>query len=375
MEKPAETAAEPALPDLLRRAAAAPFALSRAELARLVALRGSAACAALREAAYAVKLRVSGPRVSLRGLVEIGNVCAKDCFYCGLRRGNAAVRRYRIPERDVVRMARWARDRRYGSVVLQGGEIESDENTERIVRIVRAIRAFGDPSFEIVLSLGEQRDEVYRAWREAGAARYLLRIETSNPALYATLHPADHSWPRRRDCLRALRRLGYQVGSGVMIGLPGQTADDLAGDLEFFREEDIDMIGMGPFLPHGETPLGRVRVDRAEQLRLGLNMVAAARLHLHDRNLAATTVLQVLAPDGRERALRAGANVLMPNVTDLAFRRDYKLYEDKPCLEDTSEQCLGCLARRVASIGEEIAWGAPGVSPHYLRRTGGAARP
>ena len=357
------------LDGLLRRASAAPGALSRAELARLLSLEGPAERAALHAAAYAVKLRATGPVVSLRGLVEIGNACAKDCLYCGLRRSNAAARRYRIPEEDVVRMARWAFDRRFGSVVLQSGEIESDENTERIVRIVRAIRDFGGDSFAIVLSLGEQRDEVYRAWREAGAARYLLRIETSNPALYRSLHPADHSWERRRDCLRALHRLGYQVGSGVMIGLPGQTADDLAGDIGFFADEDIDMIGMGPFLPHGQTPLGAVAVDRARQLRLGLDMVAATRLQLHDRNLAATTVLQVLAPDGREQALRAGANVMMPNVTDTVFRRDYRLYEDKPCLEDTSEQCLGCLERRVASIGERIGWGSPGTPPHYLRRT------
>ena len=148
-----------------------------------------------------------------------------------------------------------------------------------------------------------------------------------------------------------------------MIGLPGQTAEDLAGDIAFFRDEDIDMIGMGPFLPHGQTPLGSVAVDRERQLRLGLDMVAATRLQLHDRNIAATTVLQVLAPDGREQALLAGANVMMPNVTDVAYRRDYRLYE-----------CLGCIERRVASIGERIGWGSPGTPPHYLRRTGVAGR-
>ena len=353
---------------LLARAAERPFALSRGELARLVSPDKTAEeRAALHAAAYAVKLRVSGPRVFLRGLVEIGNVCAKNCFYCGLRRGNEAVRRYEIPEEDVVRMARWALERRYGSVVLQSGEIEGEAHAEKIARIVRAIRALGDPTFAIVLSLGEQTDEVYRLWREAGATRYLLRIETSNPALYATLHPADHSWERRRNCLRALRRLGYELGSGVMIGLPGQTADDLAADILFFRDEDVGMIGMGPFLPHSQTPLGTVRVDEVRQLELGLDMVAATRLFLHDRNIAATTVLQSLAPDGRERALKAGACVVMPNVTDKTYRRDYRLYEDKPCTEDTSEQCAECLSRRIAAIGETVAWGQPGTSPHYLR--------
>ena len=367
-QKPQSTGTEAGIDALLKRASEAPFALSRAELARLLSLESPEERAALHAAALAVKRRVTGPVVSLRGLVEIGNACAKDFFYCGLRKGNPDVHRYRIPEEDVVRMARWAFDRRFGSVVLQSGEIESDENTERIVRIVRAIRDFGGEDFAIVLSLGEQSEEVYRAWRDVGAARYLLRIETSNPALYRTLHPASHSWERRRDCLRILRSLGYQVGSGVMIGLPGQTADDLAGDILFFQSEDIDMIGMGPFLPHGGTPLGSVPIDRARQLRLGLDMVAATRLQLHYCNLAATTVLQVLAPDGREQALLAGANVMMPNVTDVAYRRDYRLYEDKPCLEDTSDQCLGCIEMRVASVGERIGWGSPGTPPHYLRR-------
>lgn len=355
---------------LLARAAAAPLALSHEEIVRLLSPADDAERAALHAAAYAVKLRVSGPRVFLRGLVEIGNVCAKNCFYCGLRRDNAAVHRYEIPEDDVVRMARWAFDRRYGSVVLQSGELEGGAHAEKIARIVRRIRDFGGEDFAVVLSLGEQTEDVFRLWREAGAARYLLRIETSNPALYATLHPSDHSWTRRRDCLRALGRLGYQVGSGVMIGLPGQTAGDRASDIEFFRDERIDMIGMGPFLPHSQTPLGSFEVDAAAQLALGLDMVAAARLFLHDCNLAATTVLQSLAPDGRERALKAGANVMMPNVTDTVYRTDYRLYENKPCLEETSEQCQGCLARRVASIGETIAWGVPGTSPHYLVRTG-----
>ena len=359
-----------ALDAVLARGRERPNALTHEELARLAVLSDAAEREALYAAAYAVKLRVTGPFVSLRGLVEIGNVCAKNCYYCGLRRDNAGVRRYQIAEEDVVRMARWAFDRRYGSVVLQSGEIEGEAHAESVARIVRAIRAFGGEDFAVVLSLGEQTPEVYRLWREAGAARYLLRIETSNPALYRTLHPADHSWERRRDCLRTIGRLGYQLGSGVMIGLPGQTADDLASDLEFFRDEGIDMIGMGPFLPHSQTPMGGVAVDRARQLELGLNMVAAARLFLHDRNLAATTVLQALAPDGRERALRAGANVMMPNVTDAGYRRDYRLYEDKPCLDETSEQCRGCLERRVASVGESIAWGRPGTSPHYLRRTG-----
>lgn len=320
-------------------------------------------------AAYETKVARTGRRVSLRGLVEIGNVCAKNCFYCGLRRGNAACRRYRLDADEIVRMARRAWELRYGSVVLQSGELESEENAALVELVVRAIREFApEEKFAIVLSLGEQTDEVYRRWKDAGATRYLLRIETSNPELYKTLHPADHSWTRRRDCLRALRRLGYQLGSGVMIGLPGQTADDLAGDLLFFRDEDIDMIGMGPFLPHPDTPLGNVKVDEADQLRLGVNMVAAARLFLPDRNIAATTVLQNLAPDGREQALLAGANVIMPNVTDLDFRGAYELYK-KPVVDEVSGRSgAPTVEERVRAIGEEIAWDSPGNPQHFTNR-------
>ncbi len=363
------------LESILRRGAERPGALTHGELARLVWLRAPEERVALYAAALAVKERVCGKAVHLRGLVEIGNVCAKDCYYCGIRRSNEKVRRYRIAEADVVRMARWAWKHRYGSVVLQSGELEGEAHTAEIARIVRGIREFGGESFEIVLSLGEQSEETYRRWREAGTARYLLRIETANPALYRTLHPDGHSWERRRECLRSLRRLGYQVGSGVMIGLPGQTADDLAGDLEFFRDEDIDMIGMGPFVPHPDTPMGGTPIDMARQLELGLNMVATARLFLHDRNIAATTVLQTLADDGREQALLAGANVLMPNVTDVGYRKDYLLYAGKPCIEESGAACELCLAGRVAKTGQHIAWGEPGPSPHYRARMGQGGTP
>ena len=293
--------------------------LSRGELEALLGAEGEEEKALL-EAAYRVKTRTVGRRVALRGLVELGNVCTKDCYYCGIRRGNAKVERYRLGVEEVVRMARWAWEKGYGSAVLQGGEIESEENTERVERILRGIREWGGDGFGVTLSLGEQEEEVYRRWREAGAHRYLLRIETSNPALYETLHPAGHDWGRRVECLRVLRRLGYQTGTGVMWGLPGQSPADLAGDIEFYREMDIDMIGMGPWIPHPGTPLGEGREVTPEwaagQVRLGLRMIAATRLQLHDVNIAATTAMQALDPRGREKALLAGANVVMPNVTD-----------------------------------------------------------
>ena len=356
----------PPIGKTLEKAKERPGNLTRGELRDLLALQDPAPLFA---AAYAVKLAQVGKGVSIRGLIELGNQCAQDCFYCGIRRGNAKVERYRLSVDDVERMARWCWEHGYGSVVLQSGEIESAANTAYIEEIIRRLRAFGGDELGITLSLGEQTEEVYARWRAAGAHRYLLRIETSSPELYAQLHPADHSHARRLECLRALKRLGYQTGSGVMCGLPGQTVDDLARDVELFRELDLDMIGMGPYIPHPDTPLGRdvalTPEYAARQLRLGLKLIAATRLYLHDVNIAATTALQALDDRGREQGILAGANVLMPNATDVEFRDRYQLYAGKPCREESADACRGCLDRRVASIGENVKWGVRGDSPHY----------
>jgi biotin synthase len=344
--------------------------LSREELACLLGAEGEEERAVL-EAAYRVKVREVGKRVSVRGLIEMGNACAKDCFYCGIRKGNTRVERYVLEEGEVVRMAKAAAEQGYGSVVLQEGELEGEAHTARVERILRGIREACGDGFGVTLSLGEQEPEVYRRWRAAGAHRYLLRIETSNPRLYAALHPAGHSWVRRAGCLRSLRELGYQTGTGVMWGLPGQTLADLAGDIEFYREMDIDMIGMGPWIPHPGTPLGDGRAvtsDWAErQVRLGLKMIAATRLQLHDVNIAATTAMQALDPKGREKALLAGANVVMPNVTDREWRENYQLYPGKPCLDEGSGACAGCLEARVRGIGETLLWGVRGDAPHATK--------
>ncbi len=362
------------LRSLLRQAEERAGSLAAADLERLLTVDDPAELRLLFDAAYRVKLRCSGKSVYLRGLIEMGNGCAKDCLYCGIRRSNRHVVRYSLDFDAVVRMARWAYDHGYGSAVLQSGEIESDEHTEFIAAVLRAIRDFSSGGFGVTLCLGEQTPEVYRLWRESGADRYLLRIETSDPGLYAALHPATHLFERRVACLRSLRELGYQVGSGVMIGLPGQTPRQLAADILFFSDMDFDMIGMGPYLPHRDTPLGRgieLTDDfRGRQLSLGLKMIALTRLQLHDVNIASTTALQALSDTGREQGLTAGANVLMPNVTDREYRVNYQLYESKPCLDETSLQCRGCLARRIASVGEEIRWGDPGDPAHYRRRIG-----
>ena len=356
-------------PSLLEKAADKPRALTHRELVEVLTWPDADELFA---AAYAVKRREVGRFVSFRGLIEFGNACEKNCYYCGIRKDNGKVRRYRMDADEIVREAKWAFKAGYGSLVLQSGELAGEANVAFVEDVLKRIHAFGGDDFGVTISLGEQTEETYRRWREAGAHRYLLRIETSNPALYAKLHPADHSWRRRRNCLRTLRRCGYQVGSGVMSGLPGQTSDDLASDVEFFASEDVDMIGMGPYIPHADTPLGKdapwTTELRKARLELGLRMIATTRLHLHDVNIAAATALQALDPEGREKGLLAGANVIMPNVTDVRYRADYQLYTDKPCLNENSSLCRGCLERRISAIGETILWNKRGDSPHWGKR-------
>ncbi len=325
-------------------------------------------------AAYAEKCTRVGKRVSLRGLIEFSNVCGKNCYYCGIRAGNAKVARYRLSEDEIVAAARQAERARYGSVVLQSGEVASEANTAFVERVVSRLHAeFGD-ALGVTLCLGEQSEETYRRWRAAGAHRYLLRIESSNPELYAKLHPASHSWQARVDCLRTLKRLGYITGSGVMIGVPGQTLEDLASDIAFFAQEDLDMIGMGPFIPHPDTPLGEglaMTPDwKRRQVELGCRMIAVARLALKDVNIAATTALEALDPQGREKGLLAGANVMMPNVTPAKYRGDYKLYSDKPCQDESADLVGDVLERRIRSIGEEVNWSDRGDPLHFSRRNG-----
>ncbi len=329
---------------------------------------------ALLSAAHAVKLREVGPVVYLRGLFELSNLCSKDCRYCGIRRSNGKVERYTMPMEEVLEGARWAYEQGYGSVVLQAGERRDAKFVDMITELVTKVRALSNNQFAITLSLGEQSEETYRAWYAAGAERYLLRIETSDPELYARLHPPDHSWERRRDCLRLLHGIGYQLGSGVMIGLPGQSLEHLARDILFFEQEKVVMIGMGPFIPHADTPLhdalGSFVTKKHQQLNLGLRMVATTRLYLPDVNIASTTALQALAPNGRECGLLAGANVIMPNLTGAKYRGSYQLYDGKPCQDEEPAHCHGCLAARVATVGERIGYHERGDSRRFLKRRG-----
>ncbi len=346
--------------------------LTDRELADFLELTDPAELQALYRKAYEVKLRHIGRKVSLRGLIEISNICRKNCYYCGIRSGNTSVRRYRIDAEDIIHSALWALGHHYGSIVLQSGEVVSEEFSSFIENLVREIRTRSDGRLGITLCCGEQTPAVYERWRKAGAHRYLLRIETSDPVFYAKLHPADHNFEARKQCLRELRKLDYQVGSGVMSGLPGQTTEQLVRDLRFFQEFDLDMIGMGPYIPHCDTPLGKeielTPEYRKKQLEIGLKLIASTRLPPKDAHFASTTALQALSDTGREQGLLAGANVIMPNVTDTSYRRGYQLYADKPALDENSEQSSSALTDKIHSIGEQILWDEYGDSRHYFKR-------
>ncbi len=346
--------------------------LDAADLRYLLSLEDEADITALFQKAYEVKLRHVGNKVYFRGIVELSNICEKNCSYCGIRSGNLNVDRYEMSEDEIVSAALWSHQQHYGSVVLQAGERTGPRFASMIEQVLRRIKEGSEGKLGVTLSLGEQEKETYRRWFEAGAHRYLLRIETSNPKLYRRLHPADHSFERRRQCLLELQEVGYQVGTGVMIGLPFQTIDDLVNDLLFFKAIDVDMIGMGPYIVHHDTPLASEMPDferrKEAQLTLSLKMIAAARILLKDVNIASTTALQALKPDGREDGLLAGANIIMPNVTETKYRSSYQLYEDKPCVNENSAMCKGCLERRIASIGETIGYDEWGDSRHFKKR-------
>lgn len=359
---------------ILEKALDRPRALSLEELQLLIEARDPQSVKEIRSAAYQLKNRYIGKDVSIRGIIELGNICSKDCNYCGIRSSNKKIERYSLTAEEVEKLAKLNAELGYASLVLQSGEIEGEAHTAFIEECLKRIAPL---NLGVTLSLGEQTEEVYKRWKDAGASRYLLRIETSNKELYKTLHPPTHSWERRVECLRALGRCGYQVGTGVMSALPGQTAKDLAQDIIFFGEIDADMIGMGPYIPHPDTPLGKIAppIDKAQRLHLGLNMIAATRLYLHDVNIAATTALQALAEDGREQGILAGANVIMPNITFANLRRNYQLYQGKPAQDENDKLTRMALEQSLAKIGEKIIYGKRGDSLHYFKKQNSGLHP
>lgn len=348
--------------------------LSVEELVALLSIDAEDELQALYDCAYFIKEQYVGKVAYFRGIIECSNLCIKDCYYCGIRRSNDKVERFQMDEEEIFKEAVWAYEAEYGSCVIQAGERRDPEYISMIERVVRRIKSATGGNLGITLSLGEQTEETYGRWKQAGAHRYLLRIETTNPELYARIHPEDHSLEERMQCLRALRTAGYQVGTGVMIGLPGQTMEDLARDILFLKEVDIDMVGMGPYIPHSDTPMGQevpayTDAQKREALVLGLKMIAVTRVVLKDINIAAATALQALEYTGREQGLRCGANVIMPNVTETGYRSKYQLYDNKPCTDENSSMCRGCLNGRIMGIGETVGFGEWGDSPHYHKRS------
>ncbi len=299
-----------------------------------------------------VRRRYVGDEVHLRGLIEFSNICRNNCMYCGVRRDNQALKRYRMSEEELVETARRAAAMGFKTIVMQSGE-DVWFSRDRICRIVEAIKKF---DVAITLSVGERDYGDYKAWFDAGADRYLMRIETTDKGLYHRLDP-DMSWQHRHECLLSLKEIGYELGSGIMVGLPGQSLESMADDLLYLKDIDVDMAGIGPFIPHAQTPLKDAVGGTLDWAR---RVMAVMRLLLPDINIPATTAMESLHPMGRILALQSGANVVMPNVTEGEYRRLYELYPGKICVDDTPLHCKTCIGAKIMSIGRKVGNGYGG---------------
>jgi biotin synthase len=313
-----------------------------------------------------------GNNIYLRGLIEYSNICSKNCLYCGIRAGNPLVSRYCLNEEEVLSCAKYAYDQNYGSIVIQSGERSGQRFIESINKLIKEIKKKTNGELGITLSCGEQTEETYRRWFESGAHRYLLRIESSGRDLYYRIHPKDknHDFETRLYALNNLKSIGYQVGSGVMIGLPFQTNENLADDLLFLQKIDVDMVGMGPYIEHPETPLFDLRNKipdpkaRFEKTHL---MIAIIRIMMKNINIAASTAMDTLDNEGRIKAIIAGANVLMPNITPIKYRENYLIYKDKPFVIEADELLVRFKSSPLLK-DFKIIQGKWGDSPHFRER-------
>jgi biotin synthase len=323
--------------------------LNRQDLIYLLKLEDQQSLQRIYAAADQIRQKYVGDEVHLRGLVEFSNYCRKNCNYCGIRAGNNKLQRYRMKKEEIVSTAMEAEKIGYRTVVLQSGE-DPFYTVELLENIIQMIKLQTDMA--ITLSIGERSRAEYERLFKAGADRFLLRFETSNPDLYARLHP-DSDYEQRFNALRWLKEIGYQVGSGVMIGLPGQSIEDLADDILTFKNLDLDMIGVGPYICHADTPLAGSNNGTAE---MTFKVIALTRIITKNTHIPATTALASLRPDdGREKALELGANVVMPNVTPIKYRALYELYPDKVCIGEDAQQCRGCIQGRIYSLGRPIS--------------------
>lgn len=323
--------------------------LSLPDYEYLIARRSAESASLLARRADAARKAVYGSAVYARGLIEISNICKNDCLYCGIRRSSRNCERYRLTPEQIADCAAEGRDLGFRTFVLQGGE-DGYYTDEILCGLIQDIKC-RCPDCAVTLSLGERSRDSYRLLRDAGADRYLLRHETASREHYCRLHPPEMSFENRMRCLRDLRELGYQVGCGFMVGSPYQSSADLAKDLLFIQEFQPDMCGIGPFIPHRDTPFRDMPPGTAE---LTCYLLSIIRLIHPPVLLPATTALGTIDPLGREKGIQAGANVVMPNLSPVSVRGQYELYDNKICTGEESAQCLGCLERRVRSIGYEI---------------------
>lgn len=290
-----------------------------------------------------------GEEVHLRGLIEFSNICKRTCKYCGLRCANKELDRYRIEPDDIIFYAKKAVEMGYKTVVLQSGE---DEYYSRDV-LCKVIKGIKDLDVALTLSVGERSFDDYKAFKDCGADRYLIRIETTDKELYKKMHP-NMNFENRVRCLKDLRKLGYEVGTGCLVGLPEQTINSLAEDILFFKEINADMVGIGPFIAHPHTPL---KDCPNGDFTLALKVMALTRIMLKNINIPATTAMETLNPNGRIIALQSGANVVMPNVTTTEYRAKYEIYPNKICINENPSQCFRCISGKIKSIGRTISTG------------------
>lgn len=290
-----------------------------------------------------------GDEVHLRGLIEFSNICKRTCKYCGLRCENKDIDRYRIEPDDIIFYAQKAVDMGYKTIVLQSGEDEY-YSRELLCKIIKGIKTL---DVALTLSIGERCFDDYKAFKDCGADRYLIRIETTDKELYKKMHP-HMSFENRIRCLKDLGKLGYEVGTGCLVGLPGQTIESLANDILFFKEINADMVGIGPFIAHPHTPL---KDYLNGDFTLALKVMALTRILLKNINIPATTAMETLNPNGRIIALQSGANVVMPNVTTTEYRAKYEIYPNKICINEKPAQCFNCVSGKIRSIGRSVSTG------------------
>lgn len=323
--------------------------LSKEDLIFLLSIKKCEDLTLLYNQADKYRKKYVGDEVHLRGLIEFSNFCRKNCIYCGIRRDNGKIKRYRMSAEEILDSVALAENLGYRTVVLQSGE-DLFFTAEMISDLIKQIKRHSDVA--ITLSIGERRHEELKRLYDAGADRFLLRFETSNRELYSKLHP-DSNYDNRMENLSFLKEIGYQVGSGIMIGLPNQTVTDLAMDILKFKELDLDMVGVGPYISHPDTPLAGHANGTAE---MTFKVIALTRIVTGYAYIPATTALATIRQaDGREKALQLGANVVMPNVTPTRYRADYEIYPNKACIRESAEQCRTCLHKRINSLGRPIS--------------------